>query len=274
MEMKIECDNNQIVATLLAALVMDRAGRRLLLNTSALLMVSKISIIDLIMSICPHLKIVHGRLKNYHSFLCSGYFHWPSWLLLLRSRPYETPCWTHHLCKSMLTSNPLTHPNLTKLILKQFRDNLTPRFLWSRYQSLSLVFPSALVRSLGSWWASSLLLRWVDNFDNLDFVNTLDFVDIAHDVDNCADGCWFPHGLVLMISHFLLIVSFYWRADIWNQKIQKCKYCYQIGETQVKSIASSISTTFNWTLAFLVTKFFSDMVINHGQRRWHYTHLR
>ena len=104
MEMKIQCDNNQIVATLLAALVMDRAGRRLLLNTSALLMVSKISIIDLIMSICPHLKIVHGRLKNYHSFLCSGYFHWPSWLLLLRSRPYETPCWTHHLCKSMLTS--------------------------------------------------------------------------------------------------------------------------------------------------------------------------
>ena len=272
MEMKIECDNNQIVATLLAALVMDRAGRRLLLNTSALLMVSKISIIDLIMSICPHLKIVHGRLKNYHSFLCSGYFHWPSWLLLLRSRPYETPCWTHHLCKSMLTSK--THSYLTKLILKQFQDNLTPRFLWSRYQSLSLVFPSALVRSLGSWWASSLLLRWVDNFDNLDIVNTLDFVDIADDVDNCADGCWFPHGLVLMISHFLLIVSFYWRADIWNQKIQKCKYCYQIGETQVKSIASSISTTFNWTLAFLVTKFFSDMVINHGQRRWHYTYLR
>jgi len=29
---------------------------------------------------------------------------------------------------------------------------------------------------------------------------------------------------------------------------------------EVKSIASSISTTFNWTLAFLVTKFFSDMV--------------
>ena len=55
--MKIECDNNQIVATLLAALVMDRAGRRLLLNTSALLMVRKISIIDLIMSICPHLKL-------------------------------------------------------------------------------------------------------------------------------------------------------------------------------------------------------------------------
>ena len=136
------------------------------------------------------------------------------------------------------------------------------------------VFPSALVRSLGSWWASSLLLRWVDNFDNLDIVNTLDFVDIADDVDNCADGCWFPHGLVLMISHFLLIVSFYWRADIWNQKIQKCKHCYQIGETQVKSIASSISTTFNWTLAFLVTKFFSDMVINHGHKRWHYTHLR
>ena len=64
MEMKIECDNNQIVATLLAALVMDRAGRRLLLNTSALLMVSKISIIDLIMSICPHLKIVHDRLND------------------------------------------------------------------------------------------------------------------------------------------------------------------------------------------------------------------
>ena len=62
--MKIECDNNQIVATLLAALVMDRAGRRLLLNTSALLMVSKISIIDLIMSICPHLKIVHDRLND------------------------------------------------------------------------------------------------------------------------------------------------------------------------------------------------------------------
>ena len=64
MEMKIECDANQIVATLLAALVMDRAGRRLLLNTSALLMVSKISIIDLIMSICPHLKIFHGRLND------------------------------------------------------------------------------------------------------------------------------------------------------------------------------------------------------------------
>ena len=64
MEMKIECDANQIVATLLAALVMDRAGRRLLLNTSALLMVSKISIIDLIMSICPHLKIVHDRLND------------------------------------------------------------------------------------------------------------------------------------------------------------------------------------------------------------------
>ena len=30
---------------------------------------------------------------------------------------------------------------------------------------------------------------------------------------------------------------------------------------QVKSVASSISTTFNWTLAFLVTKFFSNMVI-------------
>ena len=29
---------------------------------------------------------------------------------------------------------------------------------------------------------------------------------------------------------------------------------------QVKSVASSISTTFNWTLAFLVTKFFSNMV--------------
>merc|ERR1712243_503750 len=28
---------------------------------------------------------------------------------------------------------------------------------------------------------------------------------------------------------------------------------------EVKSIASSISTTFNWTLAFLVTKFFSNM---------------
>ena len=62
--MKSQCDNNQIVATLLAALVMDRAGRRLLLNTSALLMVSKISIIDLIMSICPHLKIVHDRLND------------------------------------------------------------------------------------------------------------------------------------------------------------------------------------------------------------------
>ena len=179
-----------------------------------------------------------------------------------------------HLAEHITFVSPCLHQNLTKLILKQFQDNLTPRFLWSRYQSLSLVFPSVLVRSLGSWWASSLLLRWVDNFDNLDIANTLDFVDIADDVDNCADGCWFPHGLVLMISHFLLIVSFYWRADIWNQKIQKCKYCYQIGETQVKSIASSISTTFNWTLAFLVTKFFSDMVINHGQRRWHYTHLR
>ena len=30
---------------------------------------------------------------------------------------------------------------------------------------------------------------------------------------------------------------------------------------EVKSVASSISTTFNWTLAFLVTKFFSNMVI-------------
>ena len=29
---------------------------------------------------------------------------------------------------------------------------------------------------------------------------------------------------------------------------------------QVKSLASSISTTFNWTLAFLVTKFFSTLV--------------
>ena len=57
LENKIEFDDNQIVATLLAALVMDRAGRRLLLNTSALLMVSKISTIDLIMSICPHLKL-------------------------------------------------------------------------------------------------------------------------------------------------------------------------------------------------------------------------
>ena len=69
MEKKIECDANQIVATLLAALVMDRAGRRLLLNTSALLMVSKISIIDLIMSICPHLRIVLGRLKNPTAFI-------------------------------------------------------------------------------------------------------------------------------------------------------------------------------------------------------------
>merc|ERR1719400_1465342 len=30
---------------------------------------------------------------------------------------------------------------------------------------------------------------------------------------------------------------------------------------EVKSVASSISTTFNWTLAFLVTKFFSNMVV-------------
>merc|ERR1712083_288621 len=30
---------------------------------------------------------------------------------------------------------------------------------------------------------------------------------------------------------------------------------------EVKSVASSISTTFNWTLAFLVTKFFSDMEV-------------
>merc|ERR1711936_929464 len=29
---------------------------------------------------------------------------------------------------------------------------------------------------------------------------------------------------------------------------------------EVKSVASSISTTFNWTLAFLVTKFFTSMV--------------
>ena len=68
LENKIECDNNQIVATLLAALVMDRAGRRLLLNTSALLMVSKISTIDLFLGICPHLKIVHGCLKNTRGF--------------------------------------------------------------------------------------------------------------------------------------------------------------------------------------------------------------
>ena len=30
---------------------------------------------------------------------------------------------------------------------------------------------------------------------------------------------------------------------------------------EVKSVASSLSTTFNWTLAFLVTKFFSNMVV-------------
>ena len=121
--MKIECDNNQIVATLLAALVMDRAGRRLLLNTSALLMVSKISIIDLIMSICPHLKIVHGRLKNTTAFfaqvisigLLGFYFYAADHM--------------KHLAEHITFVSPCLHQNLTKLILKQFQDNLTPRFL-------------------------------------------------------------------------------------------------------------------------------------------------
>merc|ERR1712218_666276 len=37
---------------------------------------------------------------------------------------------------------------------------------------------------------------------------------------------------------------------------------------EVKSVASSISTTFNWTLAFLVTKFFSNMVV--GVSGWYF----
>ena len=44
--------------------------------------------------------------------------------------------------------------------------------------------------------------------------------------------------------------------------INKIKSYLESGmRIQVKSVASSISTTFNWTLAFLVTKFFSNMVI-------------
>ena len=36
---------------------------------------------------------------------------------------------------------------------------------------------------------------------------------------------------------------------------------------QVKSVASSAATTTNWTLAFIVTKFFQDMVSGVGGKR-------
>ena len=77
---------------------------------------------------------------------------------------------------------------------------------------------------------------------------------ISENLDNKTEAAkisWLP---VTSLSVFVSVFSIGFGPIPWLMMSE-------LFSPEVKSVASSISTTFNWTLAFLVTKFFSNMVI-------------